>query len=136
MHYGSLLAVEEGRSTEPLEESTNKAPAIPELMPDFHILFEAGCCDAASLRGLIQKAQLALNELHGAQEEIALSRRETEVLTWVAKGKSNAATAAILGISSHTVDTHLRRVFEKFDTTSRTVAAVRAVQYGLLPDVA
>ncbi|WP_068318462.1 helix-turn-helix transcriptional regulator [Aliiruegeria sabulilitoris] len=61
-----------------------------------------------------------------------LSERETEVMTWVAEGKSNSVIATILGISPHTVDTHLRRAFQKLDTTSRTVAAVRAVQGGLI----
>ena len=41
-----------------------------------------------------------------------LSMRETEVLAWVAQGKSNGLIGEILGISSHTVDAHLRRISE------------------------
>ena len=64
-----------------------------------------------------------------------LSRREVEVLTWVAFGKSNGTIADILGISIHTVDTHVRRIMSKLDVASRTTAAVRAAQQGVLPRV-
>ena len=66
---------------------------------------------------------------------LLLSQREVEVLTWVARGKSNGAIADILGISIHTVDTHVRRIMSKLDVASRTTAAVRAAQQGLLPCV-
>ncbi|GFE63552.1 response regulator transcription factor [Litoreibacter roseus] len=65
----------------------------------------------------------------------SLTRRETEVLTWVACGKSNGCIADILGISYHTVDTHIRRIMLKFDVVSRTTAAVKAAQLGMLPAV-
>ncbi|PRY21409.1 DNA-binding CsgD family transcriptional regulator [Aliiruegeria haliotis] len=61
-----------------------------------------------------------------------LSPRQMEVLIWIARGKSNDVIARILGISRHTVDTHVRRIFEKFGTCDRTVAAVRAVAAGLV----
>ena len=65
----------------------------------------------------------------------ALTRREIEILTWIARGKSNVDIAQILGISPHTVDTYCRRVMAKLDTSSRTTAAVRASQHGLLPHI-
>jgi DNA-binding CsgD family transcriptional regulator len=65
----------------------------------------------------------------------ALTRREVEILTWIARGKSNADIAQIVGISPHTVDTYCRRVMAKLDTSSRTTAAVRASQAGLLPRI-
>lgn len=65
----------------------------------------------------------------------ALTRREIEILTWIARGKSNVDIAQILGISPHTVDTYCRRVMSKLDTSSRTTAAVRASQTGLLPRI-
>ncbi|MFQ8430031.1 autoinducer binding domain-containing protein [Amaricoccus sp. W119] len=61
-----------------------------------------------------------------------LSRREKEVLTWVARGKSNAAIAAILGISAHTVDAHLRRIYQKLGVFDRISAALRGIGYGLI----
>lgn len=61
-----------------------------------------------------------------------LSIREAEVLTWVARGKSNTAIAGILGISSHTVDAHLRRIYVKLGVFDRISAALRGLGFGLI----
>jgi LuxR family transcriptional regulator/LuxR family quorum-sensing system transcriptional regulator CciR len=61
-----------------------------------------------------------------------LSIRETEVLAWVARGKSNSLIGEILGISSHTVDAHLRRIFLKLGVFDRISAAVRGIGIGLI----
>ena len=63
---------------------------------------------------------------------VALSPREIEILRWVSQGKSNAVIAEILSISAHTVDTHLRRTFEKLSVKDRTTAALRGSALGLL----
>ncbi len=57
----------------------------------------------------------------------ALTPRELEILSWVAKGKRNAEIGIILGISWRTVDTHLVHVFEKLGVETRS-AAVAAIQ--------
>ncbi|QQA41848.1 response regulator transcription factor [Pelagovum pacificum] len=62
-----------------------------------------------------------------------LSAREIEVLSQVARGQSSAEIATLLGISAHTVETHIRRILEKMHVASRTQAAVRAAQAGVLP---
>ncbi|UOA31055.1 HTH-type quorum sensing-dependent transcriptional regulator RpaR [Sulfitobacter sp. DSM 110093] len=61
-----------------------------------------------------------------------LSPREVEVLEWIATGKSNGVIAEILGISPHTVDTIVRRIFSKLDVNDRTTAAIRGLGAGLL----
>lgn len=61
-----------------------------------------------------------------------LSPREAEILGWVARGKSNAVIGEILGVSRHTVDTNLRRLFEKLDATDRTTAALRGIGAGVI----
>lgn len=61
-----------------------------------------------------------------------LSSREAEVLTWVARGKSNASIGGILGISAHTVDAHLRRIYSKLGVFDRISAALRALGFGLI----
>src|SRR5882762_68952 len=43
----------------------------------------------------------------GPLEKLGLSAREAEILLWVAQGKTNSETAAILGISSMTAKKHL-----------------------------
>ncbi len=54
-----------------------------------------------------------------------LSRREQEILAWIAKGKANAEIGAALGISPYTVKNHLRRIFRKLGVRSRFEAATR-----------
>jgi DNA-binding CsgD family transcriptional regulator len=61
-----------------------------------------------------------------------LSEREKEILLWVARGKSNAVIAELLTISGGTVDTYLRRIYEKLDVADRTSAAVKGVGLGLI----
>lgn len=61
-----------------------------------------------------------------------LSPRESEVLGWVARGKSNASIGSILGISTHTVDAHLRRIYLKLGVFDRITAALRGVGFGLI----
>ena len=66
---------------------------------------------------------------------IGLSNRERQVLEWVARGKSNADIATIMGVSAHTVDAYLRRIFLKLGTTDRVTAAIRGVGTGIITGV-
>jgi DNA-binding response OmpR family regulator len=56
----------------------------------------------------------------------ALTPRETEVLGWLAKGKTNRDIADILGMSHRTVNKHLEHIFEKLGVETRTAAAALA----------
>ena len=60
---------------------------------------------------------------------IGLSPRESEVLSWVARGKTNADIAAILVISPRTVQKHLEHVFEKLGVETRTAAVARVREW-------
>jgi CheY-like chemotaxis protein/DNA-binding CsgD family transcriptional regulator len=57
-----------------------------------------------------------------------LTLRESEVLYWVAKGKTNRDIGDILGSSPATVKKHLERVYEKLGVETRTAAAAMAMQ--------
>lgn len=59
--------------------------------------------------------------------EYGLTPRESEVLAWVAKGKTNAEIGAILGLSDRTVQKHLEHVYQKLGVGTRTTATVRAL---------
>jgi len=93
--------------------------------------------DEGSLREMHLSAQAAhLRILEFTATEQArtkpLSAREREILDWVARGKSNGVIAEILQISSGTVDTYLRRIYEKLGVSDRTSAAVRGIGMGLI----
>lgn len=61
-----------------------------------------------------------------------LSPRETEVLTYIAKGFSFNEIAELLGMSAHTVTTHVKRIYQKLAVHSRGEAVYEATQMGLL----
>jgi DNA-binding NarL/FixJ family response regulator len=61
-----------------------------------------------------------------------LSARELEVVRLVVDGRSNDEIGSALGIGSKTVETHLRRLFERFGIASRTELATRALREGWL----
>lgn len=65
-------------------------------------------------------------------EPPGLSRRESELLLWVARGKSNSVIADLMEISPHTVDAYLRRVFLKLGTSDRITAAIRGLGSGVI----
>lgn len=56
----------------------------------------------------------------------SLTPRETEVLSWLAKGKTNRDIGEILGMSPRTVNKHLEHVFEKLGVETRSAAAALA----------
>ena len=61
-----------------------------------------------------------------------LTGRELEVLTLLARGKSNKEIGANLYISETTVKAHLRSIFEKLNVLSRTEAIAAASRRGLV----
>ena len=61
-----------------------------------------------------------------------LSERELDVVRIVVDGRSNDEIGARLGIGPKTVESHLRRLFERFDLASRTELATRALREGWL----
>jgi DNA-binding NarL/FixJ family response regulator len=63
---------------------------------------------------------------------VRLSERELDVVRLVVEGRSNDEIGARLGIGPKTVESHLRRLFERFDLASRTELATRALREGWL----
>lgn len=62
-----------------------------------------------------------------------LTPRESEVLLWVAQGKTNPEVGTILGVRASTVRTHLERVFLKLGVETRQAAGLRAIEVLGLP---
>lgn len=70
-----------------------------------------------------------------SKTEIHLSPRELQVLRLAGAGYTSYQIARILHCSTHTVDTHRGRAFDKIGAFSMVHALVLAHQFGLL-DVA
>jgi two-component system nitrate/nitrite response regulator NarL len=63
---------------------------------------------------------------------VPLTPREREVLVLLAQGLANKMIAPRLGISEHTVKTHVAAVYEKLHARNRAEAVVAAARQGLL----
>lgn len=66
------------------------------------------------------------------QPSPSLTEREQNVLTLIAKGCSRAEAAETLGMSQHTVTTHIKHIYRKLSVHSRTEAVFEAYQMGLI----
>jgi DNA-binding NarL/FixJ family response regulator len=66
------------------------------------------------------------------QIPVDLSAREQEILTLVAKGYKRNEIAPMLGISPHTVATHLKTIYSKLNVSSRAEATMEALRMGLV----
>ncbi len=75
---------------------------------------------------LLRRVALALDPAQRRLSVAALTPRETEVLSWLAKGKTNRDIGDILGMSPRTVNKHLEHIFEKLGVETRTAAAAIA----------
>lgn len=58
--------------------------------------------------------------------ELKLTRRQAEVLHWMAQGKTNNEIATILACSFFTVKTHIKEIFQRLCVDNRTGAAACA----------
>jgi DNA-binding NarL/FixJ family response regulator len=60
--------------------------------------------------------------------QLGVTSRESEVLLWLSRGKSNREIGEILGISPRTVNKHLEQIFIKLGVENRASAAARAAR--------
>jgi DNA-binding NarL/FixJ family response regulator len=94
-------------------------PDHPELK--LHYIGRAGTNEL-----LLRLAKEQAGALPVFSSEFGLTTREGEVLSWLAKGKTNRDIAQILGLSPRTVDKHLEQIYAKLGVENRTAAAAVA----------
>ena len=70
-----------------------------------------------------------MNEIRKADD---LSARQTEVLTWLAKGLTNREIGDQMGISEDGVKAHLKNIFTKLHASDRAEAVAVAIRQGYL----
>jgi DNA-binding CsgD family transcriptional regulator len=75
---------------------------------------------------------LGLDPARKAQKPPALSDRQRECLLWVARGKTAAETAIILGITTETVVQHLKKARERYQVHCKQSLVVAALFDGLI----
>jgi DNA-binding CsgD family transcriptional regulator len=62
-------------------------------------------------------------------QKLGLSPKESDVLLWIARGKSNQDISVILGISTSTVCKHVEKILAKLKVENRTAAANTAWEF-------
>lgn len=78
----------------------------------------------------IARRVLAYFSKRGAsgKEEYNLSARETEILEWLIKGYSQKMVAAELFLSKHTVNNHIKNIYQKLHVHNVSEAVALALQ--------
>ena len=130
---GALLEAARSRilAGRALAAADERSRAIAELQSAHEQLLACGAlryCDEAAreLRKLGRVVRRAGGDGVGDDSPLAgLTRRELEVIEFVAAGKTNREIASELFLSVRTVDRHVSRIFEKLGVNSRAAAASR-----------
>jgi len=104
-----------------LDRELVKAQTL-EAIPFTH-LFTASLHE--NVRKIFQQREIPL-------KKVSLAKQERECLLWVSEGKASWDTSEILGISEHTVISHLQHTCEKLSVFSPGQAVARAVSLGLI----
>lgn len=63
---------------------------------------------------------------------IALTPKESEVLHWMAEGKTLNDIAEIMHLSEDTIRYYLKAIYRKLGVNQRTQAVIKGIRYGLL----
>ena len=82
----------------------------------------------APLDARIARHVLDMLSLGGKENRYGLAPREREVLEGLIQGKTIKEIASDLKVSYYTVDTYLRRLYQKLDVQNRTSAVSKALQ--------
>lgn len=86
------------------------------------------------MHSIAQTAYLKLLDLMYREDEEgrSLSARELEIINLVARGQSNQTVAEELSVSINTINTYMKRIFEKLDVSDRVSAVMRAYALGYI----
>ena len=82
----------------------------------------------AAVRNRLERSRRGETEGGSAR----ITARESEALTWSARGKSAADIAVLMNISERTANFHVENAIRKLGVTTRTQAAVKAALLGLI----
>jgi DNA-binding CsgD family transcriptional regulator len=106
------------------QDNENVSPQIPLTVEGRH-----GRLIVRWIRQSADRSYLILSEERQFPPALMIpgvTVRETEVLRWLAEGKSNQSIAIILGISLRTVEKHMENILIKLKVENRVEAALRA----------
>jgi two-component system NarL family response regulator len=100
-----------------------------ELIESLRTLHQGGAPMSPKIaRKVIRELQVP----ESRTENDLLSRREEDILTGIALGKSYKEMAQIFGLSPHTIHAHIKRVYEKLQAATRPEALQKARDLGVI----
>ncbi|WP_286162445.1 response regulator transcription factor [Methylobacillus flagellatus] len=91
--------------------------------PDGRLIFTPADLESEEQWILLLREESDAAQIEALMANFTLTRRESEVLYWAVKGKTNRDIGDILGTSPRTVNKHLEHVFTKLGVETRTAAA-------------
>lgn len=139
-----------GRSEEPEEYSTDLVLnefrgscflLIPLFTPEGKRYFfitsgSRPTPDQAEIAEVLLDVMQIFNKLYeeilSAQVSGRLTQREIEIVKWTSEGKTSADIAIILGLSEHTVNSHITAAARKLDAVNRVHMVAIALRKGLV----
>jgi len=120
------LAVNELRQWLSHRPTAGQTLKLAQLQKPLEVQFIEQRPDSTCLLKLQEGNRPAGEEL--LREKLSLTRRESEVLFWIANGKTNREIGEILAVSPRTVNKHLEGIFSKLGVENRTAAAGIAIR--------
>jgi len=87
---------------------------------------------ARKLLGYVRQQQAGAKRSEAAAEAIRLTPREADVLERLVEDETEAEIAGVLGVSPHTVRTHVKNLYAKLQVHSRAQAVRAAIERGLV----
>jgi DNA-binding NarL/FixJ family response regulator len=84
------------------------------------LCFQVVCREPNSICLLLEQRT---QPLRSTDSQGGLTQRQIEVLSWVARGKTNAEIGEILSLKTGTIGKYLERIFPKLGVENRTAAA-------------
>lgn len=98
------------------------------VQPFGRLVFTPVGADSDQQWTILLREESDMVQIDALMARFHLTRRESEVLCWVIKGKTDRDIGQILGTSHRTVNKHLEHLFIKLGVETRTAAAAVAVQ--------
>jgi DNA-binding NarL/FixJ family response regulator len=106
-----------------------KTAPVEEIARSIHDALAGG----APMNGRIARRVLDMfARFAPTRGDYGLTARETQILESMVKGKTKKEIAALLDLSFHTVDTHLRNIYQKLEVNTRTGAVAKALKEKLV----
>jgi DNA-binding CsgD family transcriptional regulator len=117
-------------------ERRSSGSAAQPRPPDAPLLIQAGakrltihCAGRAGASGMVLLLEEdPTDDPAAALAVLGLSRREAQVLLWVARGKTSAEVGTILDVTRRAIDKHLEHIFDKLGVENRTAATGIALE--------